>query len=247
MKKGNFLIVLLVLLITGCNQSENKRVPGEPYIEIEGTKENGIHRKYNAQGVIESEIPYKDSKPHGIQKTYYKTGKLFRETPVEMGEINGVVKEYYASGKLYREMPTIKGKADGIVKKYYEDGKLMAEAPFIKGKPTFGLVEYDTNGNKIEHPKILFKPVNHIAVDGMFILELSFSDKNIKPEFTQILMFEKREISSILSTENGKGIFKIYVPKGNTLSKTLTFEAKYTTIRNNICIIRATYNLNVSN
>lgn len=246
MKKGSLFILLLALL-SGCGQPEPKRVKGEPYVEMEGTEANGIRRKYSAQGVIESEIPYKDSIPHGIQKTYYKTGKLFRETPVEMGEINGVIKEYYGSGKLYREMPNIKGRADGVVKKYYENGTLMAEAPFKKGKPLVGLIEYDIKANKIEHPKIIMKAINNVAKDGNFIIELTLSDKNIVPEYSQILQFEKREISNMIIVENGKGIFSIYVPKGNYLKKTLTFEAKYTTMRNNICILRSTYNLSVSN
>jgi len=246
MDKVNLYILLLFALLVGCGQPEPKRVKGEPYVEIEGTEANGIRRKYNAQGVIESEIPYKDSIPHGIQKTYYKTGKLFRETPVEMGEINGVIKEYYGSGKLYREMPNVKGKADGIVKKYYEDGSIMAEAPFKKGKPIAGLIEYDTKGNKIDHPKIVMKPINNVGKDGIFIIELTLSDKNIIPEYSQVLLFEKREISNLINVENGKGIFSMYVPKGNYLNKTLTFEAKYTTMRNNICILRSTYNLSVS-
>jgi hypothetical protein len=59
-------------------------------------------------------------------------------------------------------------------------------------------------------------------------------------------MFEKRELSSILPTESGKGIYKIYIPKGSEINKTLIFEAKYTSLRNNECIIRTTYNISVS-
>lgn len=247
MKKQFLFLISSFILLAGCNKSEPKRIAGQPYIEIEGTEENGIRRKYNEQGIIESEIPYKDSKPHGIQKTYYKTGKLFRETPLVMGRIEGVIKEYYPSGNLYREMPNIDGKAEGIIKKYYEDGKLMAESPYSKGKLLPGLKEYDKNGNPVEHPKLVFKPINKLAVDGSFIIEISLSDNTIKSTFSQIFIYENREASNSLPVQNGKAIFKTFIPKGNTLKKTLIFQAEYTTIRNNVCLIRDTFNCNVSN
>lgn len=245
MKK--LLLTLLVVIIgfSSCVDNSNKRVPGQAGEEFEGTLMQGVKRIYNAQGKLETEIPYKDSLPNGIQKEYYKTGQLFRETPLLNGKPNGIVKEFSTNGKIYREMPVTNGKANGIIKKYYENGSIFSEAPFVDGQAVAGLKEYSQEGKLLDKPKIVFNAKNFTKIDGSFILELSFSDKYIQPEYCQILVFEGKELQSKLPVEKGKGIFKMNIPAGSTLNKVLTFEAKYKTSRGNICIIRDSFNVSL--
>ncbi|MHC1703849.1 MAG: toxin-antitoxin system YwqK family antitoxin [Tenuifilaceae bacterium] len=241
----NFLILtsIIIVIITSCVNNSNKRVPGQPFTEFEGTSANGIKKIYNAEGKLETEIPYKDSLPDGIQKEYYKTGQLFRETPLEKGLANGIVKEYSTNGKIYREMPVTNGRANGIIKKYYTNGVLFSEAPFENGQPAPGLKEYDESGKLLEKPTLVFKAKNLVNVDGTFELEVSLSDPDTKAAYSQILIFENKEMPNKLLERNGKGILKFSVQKGLMMTKQLTFEARYTTIRNNMCIIRGNYNL----
>ena len=248
MKKVVFFGLVSIFVWSGCiNSNTNNRIPGQPYTEFEGENGNGVKKIYNAEGKLETEVTYKDSLPNGIQKEYYKTGQLYRETPFVTGKANGIVKEYSTSGKLYREMPVIEGKANGIIKKYYEDGKLFSEAPFENGKPVAGLKEYNETGILLAKPQMVFKVKNQTKIDGTFILEISLSDEYIQPDYNQILVYENKEVQNKLPIVNGKGVLKLTIPAGTILNKKLTFEAKYTTSRNNICIIRDSYNLSQMN
>jgi antitoxin component YwqK of YwqJK toxin-antitoxin module len=247
MKKIVILITLIVLLISGCKNGSKKRVIGQPYTEYEGTAASGVKKIYNVEGNLETEVPYKDSLPNGIQKEYYKTGKLYRETPLLNGKANGLVKEYYTSGKIYREMPVTNGRADGIVKKYYENGSLLSEAPFVNGEPAVGLKEYNENGVMLETPKMIFRGIDNTVSEGCFYVEISFSDQYVKPTYFNVVNFEGKELLNKISIVNGKGIFKISSPKGALINKTLTFEARYNTIRKNIYVTRGTYAIGFPN
>jgi antitoxin component YwqK of YwqJK toxin-antitoxin module len=248
------LIPVFIVLITqysclnNSSSSTDNPLKGQPSsTKFIGENGNGVKRIYNATGDLETETPYKDSLPDGIQKEYFKTGQLFRETPLEKGRANGMVKEYSTSGKLYREMPVTNGKANGIVRKYYDNGVLFCEAPFVNGQPVAGLKEYNKSGKLMESPKMVFKAKDLTKVDGTLILEISLSDEYIQPSYSQILFFEGKEMSNKLPVVKGKGILKLTIPAGTILNKKLTFEAKYTTTWNNICIIRGYYSLNLMN
>ncbi len=248
MKKISIIISLFALLLCGCgDNSNNKKVHRPNSIEMEGDVMNGIKRIYNAEGNLETEIPYKDSLPEGIQKEYFKTGQLFRETPLVKGKPNGVVKEYSTKGTIYREMPVENGKANGIIKKYYENGKLFSEAPFEKGEPKVGLKEYNEKGELISKPEIKFKGIDKTRTEGVYIIEISMTDEYVQPAYSNIITFEGKELYNQLTTSNGKGIYRISVPSGTVVNKTLTFEARYKTIRNNVYITRNTYTIGVTN
>lgn len=250
MRKTTTYILLSIFLFVGCvnNNSNSKKTHGEPYEEFEGTLVNGIKRIYNAQGTLETEVPYKDSLPNGIQKEYYKTGKIYRETPLVNGKPNGLVKEYYnAAGTIYREMPVVNGKANGLVKKYYENGVLLSEAPFENGDPKIGLKEYSETGKLLEKPKMVFKGIDKSSSEGVYLVEISFSDKYIEPTYSSITNYEGKEIVSKIPIVDGKGIFKLFVPKGQVINKRLTFEARYTTNRKNVYITRDSYIISTAN
>jgi len=245
-------VVSSVFLLNGCvnnsNNTNNNRTPGQPYIEFVGTMADGVKKIYNAEGNLETETPYKDSLPNGLQKEYYKTGKIYRETPLVNGKPNGLVKEYYnAAGTIYREMPVVDGKAHGIIKKYYENGVLLSEAPYENGEPTIGLKEYSETGTPIEKPKMVFKGIDRISSEGAYIIEISLSDKYIEPTYSNVTIFEGKEVVNKIPIVNGKGVFKLYVPKGIVLNKKITFEARYNTKRKNTYITRDSYTISTAN
>ena len=245
-------IVISVLFLSGCvNNSyntNNNRKPGEPYIEFVGTMTDGVKKIYNAEGNLETETPYKDSLPNGLQKEYYKTGKIYRETPLVNGKPNGLVKEYYnAAGTIYREMPVVNGKANGIIKKYYENGVLLSEAPYENGEPSMGLKEYSETGTPIEKLKMVFKGIDKISSEGTYIIEISLSDKYIEPTYSNVISFEGKEVLNNIPIVDGKGVFKLFVPKGTVLNKKITFEARYNTKRKNTYITRDSYIISTAN
>lgn len=241
------LFSLSALLHSGCVNNSNTNVHKPNSIEFDGNQGNGVKRIYNAEGKLETEIPYKDSLPEGIQKEYFVTGELFRETPLVKGRPNGIVREYSTKGKLYREMPVVNGKAYGVVKKYYENGMLFSEAPFENGEAKEGLKEYNENGALLEKPKMIFKGIDRSANEGVYIVEVQLSDKFIQSNYFNVVNFEGKEMVNKIQIINGKGVFKISIPKGAIINKKLTFEARYTTIRNNTFIVRDTYTIGNTN
>ncbi len=247
MKQLLILISLTALLLSGCVNNSNTKVHLPNSIEFDGDELSGVKRIYNAEGKLETEIPYKDSLPEGIQKEYFITGELYRETPLVKGRPNGIVKEYSTKGKLYREMPVTNGKAHGVVKKYYENGLLFSEAPFENGEAKEGLKEYNEKGVLLEKPKMRFKGIDKTKTEGTYIVEISLSDEYIQPNYFCVITFEGNEMLQSIEMVNGKGIYKIFTPKGTILNKKLTFEAKYNTIRKNIYVTRDTYTIGITN
>ncbi|RPH30087.1 MAG: hypothetical protein EHM93_16230 [Bacteroidales bacterium] len=247
MKKLVILFSLTTLMLSGCVNNSNTKTHKPNSIEFEGNVVNGVKRIYNGEGKLETEIPYKDSLPEGIQKEYYKTGELYRETPLVKGRPNGLVKEFNTKGKLYREMPVVNGKANGVVKKYYENGILFSEAPFENGEAKEGLKEYNEKGELLGKPKMLFKGIDKVATDGVYIIEISLSDEYIQPSYANVITFEGKEMLNKIPIVNGKGIYKISIPKGAILNKKLTFEARYNTLRKNIFVLRDTYTMGLTN
>jgi len=247
MKQLIILLSLGTLILSGCVNNNNTKTHAPNSVEFEGSELIGVKKIYNGEGKLETEIPYKDSIPEGIQKEYFKTGQLFRETPLIKGKPNGIVKEYSTSGKIYREMPVVNGRASGIVKKYYDNGMLFSEAPFENGEPKEGLKEYNEKGTLLEKPKMIIKGFDKTTTDGVYIIELSLSDEYIQANYANVLIFEGKEMLNKVPIVNGKGVYKISIPKGAILNKKLTFEARYNTIRKNICVIRGSYTIGITN
>ena len=63
-----------------------------------------------------------------VEKKYDSNGNLWVETPYKNGEKDGMVKSYDENGSLTNETPYKNGKVDGIEKWYYENGNLNTQA-----------------------------------------------------------------------------------------------------------------------
>lgn len=251
MKKIFILFPLIALLLLGCGNNnssvKNVKVNKPNSIVMEGDVMNGIKRIYNAEGNLETETPYKDSLPDGMQKEYYKTGQLYRETPLVKGKPNGIVREYGTKGNLYREMPVTNGKANGVIKKYYDNGILFSEAPYKNGEPQVGLKEYNEKGELLEKPKLKLKGIDKSKTEGVYIIEVSMTDEYVKPSYSNVMVSNGEDMFYNLPISDGKGIFRVSVPRGSVVNKTFTFEARYNTIRKNVYITRDTYTIGITN
>ena len=110
-----------------------------------------------------------------VEKKYDLNGKLWRETPYKNGKIEGITKEYYENGNLMREAPYKNDKAEGIEKWYYENGKLMAEIPYLNNL-FHGDTRFYTEDGKL---LALFKGENGEIISGKCFDDKVLTDKEI--------------------------------------------------------------------
>ncbi|EMZ40092.1 toxin-antitoxin system YwqK family antitoxin [Helicobacter bilis] len=97
-----------------------------------------VEKKYDLNGKLWRETPYKNGKIEGIEKWYYENGNLNIEIPFKNDKREGMVKWYYESGNLESEIPHKNDEAHGNLKYYTEDGKLLALLKAENGKITSG-------------------------------------------------------------------------------------------------------------
>ena len=107
-----------------------------------------VEKKYDLNGKLWRETPYKNGKVDGITKEYYENGNLATETPYKNGKIEGIEKWYYENGNLNIEIPFKNDKREGMVKWYYESGNLESEIPH-KNDEAHGNLKYYTEDGKL--------------------------------------------------------------------------------------------------
>ena len=66
---------------------------------------------------------------------YHENGVLKTEVPFKDGKREGLAKDYYESGALKGEMPYKDDKMEGLGKAYYENGELKGEILYRNGEP----------------------------------------------------------------------------------------------------------------
>ena len=107
-----------------------------------------VEKKYDSNGKLWVETPYKNDKREGIAKVYFENGNLASETPYKNGKIEGIEKWYYENGNLNIEIPFKNDKREGMVKWYYESGNLASEIPH-KNDEAYGNLKYYTEDGKL--------------------------------------------------------------------------------------------------
>ena len=114
-------------------------------------KKEGVAKLYSENGILTSEIPFKNDVVIGVAKLYNaQTGKLEYEENLVNGKRNGLSKKYYPSGKVLNEINFKDDKEEGIMRVYYETGKLQGEIPYKNGQVDGVVKAYDENGKLIE-------------------------------------------------------------------------------------------------
>ena len=73
-----------------------------------------------------------------VEKKYDSNGKLWVETPYKNDKREGIAKVYFENGNLASEIPHKNDEAYGNLKYYTEDGKLLALLKAENGKITSG-------------------------------------------------------------------------------------------------------------
>lgn len=211
-------------------------------------KFTGLREQHYSSGKIRSAVNYIKGVKNGSAKNFYENGKVKLEMNYEDGKRNGKSFYYYENGDLYRESNYKNDKLYGI-RKVYSGDKLKSETPYKNGEPGKGLKEYLLNGKlKTKYPKILVKPIDKRLTQGTYILDIYFSDSNIKDEFyfgkLKDGIFVHSKMESI-TVNRGHGKFTAHIPPGNFIMKKLDIVGVHITKQGNPYVTTRTYNLSI--
>lgn len=151
----NLIAVMLVLVLFSCKDIrkeyyENGVLASE--IEYKEDLRNGKSIVYYPNGNIKQEGYYVDDKEHGLFKEYYETGKLATEAYFKNGKQDGELKGYHKNGLLETIQYFKDGVPDSTFESYYSNGQLEMLASKEKGK-TLWYVEYDSLGTLISESR----------------------------------------------------------------------------------------------
>lgn len=244
-------ITLLCALFSGCSYMDFLNTP-EDKSESKTDPENGIVKKYNADGKLYAEIGMKDGKKHGVSKNYHKNGKLHIEINYQQGVKEGVAKVYYEDGTLFRETFYEADRKSDIQKIYRPDGKLMAEVPYKDDVPGIGLKEYLMNGKpKTKFPEIVVKTENNLLKNNTYLVFISLSERYKNQEFYVGQLSEGKYLTGgdfvRLIPKNGVVQLTYTVAPGSFYMEQLNFICKSTTKLGNPYITQKTFNLSIEN
>lgn len=110
----NLIAVMLVLVLFSCKD---------------------IRKEYYEDGVLASEIEYKEELRNGKSIVYYPNGNIKQEGYYVDDKEHGLFKDYYETGRLATEAYFKNGKQDGELKGYHENGLLETIQYFKDGVP----------------------------------------------------------------------------------------------------------------
>lgn len=95
--------------------------------------QDGLIKKYYANGIIESEVNYNKNVRDGSAKFYYPTGVLKEELNYVNGRVEGDVKRYYESGRLRESFFIEEGRRSGAFISAADDSLTSKTVTFTNG------------------------------------------------------------------------------------------------------------------
>ena len=147
MREMNYLIrvailVLSVLLIQGCNDSDTVNLDDyDEYIK----RTNSEMITYYENGAIRTRMPFKKGVKDGEAYSYYSNGVKRSLLIYKNNKLNGVQKTWYDNGILKSEEPVKNGVRYGYRKSYYESGT-KKEVVLQEGSKVIDIRMYNKNG-----------------------------------------------------------------------------------------------------
>jgi hypothetical protein len=241
-----YLILLLVLLVAGCNSNSKEEKKGS-------SKNHEVVKAYYPDGKLRAEIPQKDKKKHGLAKEYFKNGKRYQEIDYKNGIKEGWARRFYENGQLAQETPYINGQIHGTQKKFREDGSLSAESIYFEDEPCIGLKEYLLDGSlKNKYPQIVVTPVDQIRENGTYVLRLNLTEKSKEVEFYTGSLTNGKYIGSQAKRiwnvdRNGMGEITYNLLPGMFIMEKVNVIAKIQTKQGNYLIAQASINVAAEN
>ena len=102
---------------------------------------------YWGDGVLKSELRYKDGKLDGVCKWYYRNGKPELEVTYAMNVLNGESTRWYENGNLEEKAYYKDNQYDGVVEEYNVFGILVKKSTYKNGVLDGLFYQWYDNGN----------------------------------------------------------------------------------------------------
>jgi len=152
-------IIINLLLFSGIAQADNLLCQNpEPYVyedhaqksHYENCKRNGMTYWYNIEkeGVIKSEVNFKNDKENGLYTSYHDNGKVKLTVNYTDGQKDGVQKVYYDSGQLGEQVTYKKGRREGLFWEWDLEGFKYSEVMY-KHNYKVGIKKYFDHEGKV--------------------------------------------------------------------------------------------------
>jgi hypothetical protein len=107
---------------------------------------------YHENGKLAEAQFFLNQKEHGIWKKYNEQGMLYSEMSFKNGFLDSTSSEYtYRSGKLLHRWNYTEGRKHGKQEHFYSSGKPQSVAEFYYGSPKLGLKEWTESGKEINN------------------------------------------------------------------------------------------------
>lgn len=251
-KFSTLLLLAIFSLLTACFLPTEKKEG-----KVEETKKRDsvrIETAKHSNGKLKAEVPYAGKKKHGLAKTFDKDGNIMLELPYVFGKREGQSKKYYEGGKqVYQTTEYKNDLLHGMQVKYRENGDLMSEARFDNDFSCAGLKEYYTDKTlKKEYPKLIITPVDKIESQGVYVLNISLSERVRKVKYYTGKLSPSGclhdDLYSVLQDEQKKtGIIKYTIPPGAFLMEEVNIIAAVETIYGNTYVVQRTHNVAIQN
>jgi len=246
MKINYVLCLYIATILLSCQNKSSQDLLAPQTVNPDGSV---TKRTFKADGKLFAEITKKNGKKNGITKNFYGNGKVSVETTYKDDKKEGESVWYYTDGKVCQRTIYRNDLKDGIDRHYYKNGKLSAEIPYKNGRVDPGLKEYSTEGKLITNnsPTIVVCPINQIASQNKYILQLSLSNKSENVSFSRVFPENENKSDLEISTFKGVGNYIIHVNPGRSVKEELIFEASFETVYGNPFIARTIYKLAIKN
>jgi hypothetical protein len=98
-----------------------------------------IARERYASGAVAEERGFVGTREEGVHRGWWADGKPRFEYSYHDGLLNGVSREWFPSGALWREQRYAGGHEEGLQRLYWEDGRVRASY-VVEGGRRFGLL-----------------------------------------------------------------------------------------------------------
>ena len=194
-------------------------------ISIESSFSDGLKNgitKYFRNGLLDSEIIFKNNKIHGLTKNYGKSGELVSESNYANGKLSGISVFYHINGKIKSKINYDNDVIiDDEILEYYDTGNLKSSTQYKYGKIDGEWTFWKEDGEIIDTGK--FENGNGV-IKEYFDNNILKKEANYKNNEYNGLVSEYSENGNLLRKENySDGVLigekLIYFENGNLKEK----------------------------
>ena len=108
----------------------------------------GIHQTWNQNGILTTQVFFKDNLIEGTRLVWYEFGEKKLEHNYVKGKKNGKLIRWYKNGNKKLEGQYLDGFKNGLWMSWYQNGNIKAKGKFDKGVPLGTHYAWYSNGQK---------------------------------------------------------------------------------------------------